>query len=69
MWEAEIIDTRKMGDVSFLLDGFVHVVPKRSYGVHCLSSQCWCEPRLVWPEDGETIVVSHRHLKAPFEDI
>jgi hypothetical protein len=67
MWEASIIDTRKMGDAAFLLDGFVHIVPRRAVELHYISTQCWCDPRVMWPEGGETIIVSHRHLKPPMD--
>lgn len=48
-----------------MMDGFVHIIPLSALHKHWLATDCWCDPRVVWPEDGETIVVSHRHLKAP----
>jgi len=65
MWPANIIDTRKLGPMAPMMDGFVHIIPTAAVHKHWLASDCWCEPRLVWPENGETVVVSHRHMKAP----
>lgn len=65
MWDSIKIDTRDMGALSHLMDGFLHIIPKRTADLHCLSTQCWCDPRLVWPENGETLIVSHKHRRPP----
>jgi hypothetical protein len=63
MRPANIIDTRRLGDISPMLDGFVHVIPSATMHKHWLAIDCWCEPAAVWSEPGETVVVSHRHPK------
>lgn len=64
-WKASYIDTRMFGDMSALMDGFIHIVPTSSIHKHWIAIDCWCDPRLIWSEEGGTIIVSHRHLKAP----
>ncbi len=65
MWDKAIIDTRRFGDASALMDGFVHFIPVTTPHKHWVSIECWCEPRLTWPKDGVTVFVSHRHLRVP----
>ena len=55
------LDTREFGgsrNCSF--DGFFHLVPKAMAVIHELDVRCWCNPKLRWPENGQTLVVSHR---------
>lgn len=55
------VDTRLFASTNRTnLDGFVHVVPLRSAGLHTVDMKCWCDPRIVWPEDGQTCIVSHK---------
>ena len=65
MWDSILIDTRKLGAISALMDGFLHIIPQRTADMHCLNTQCWCDPRLVWPENGDTVIVSHKHKRPP----
>lgn len=59
------VDTRKLGSVDDRrLDGFVHVVPRETSALHVIAIQCWCDPRLVWPEDGSTFIVSHKDKRS-----
>ena len=59
-----IIDTRRLGkDRECILDGYVHVLPKAKVSKHVIDLSCWCEPRVAWPENGHTLIVSHRDRK------
>lgn len=65
MWEAHIIDTRKFGEASALMDGFVHIIPSSTLHKHWVALDCWCDPRVLWMEGAGTCLISHRHLKVP----
>ena len=52
------VDTRKLGDISPMLDGLFHIVP-RGEGGHYLDISCWCEPRVIWSPEAGTAIVSH----------
>jgi hypothetical protein len=55
------VDTRELGaSRNAAYDGFVHLVPCSKAVLHELTVHCWCNPKARWPEDGHTIVVSHR---------
>ncbi len=57
------IDTRDLGknrDSKF--DGFLHLIPKKNVRLHMVDTSCWCEPTLLWPENGDTLIVSHRNV-------
>lgn len=65
--KPQIIDTRVLGAVSQILDGFVHVIPRQGVKPHVLNILCWCSPMVRWGGnleagiDGDTCVVSHRY--------
>jgi hypothetical protein len=55
------VDTREFGrNRNCAFDGFVHVYPRAMGTIHEMSLRCWCGPGARWPEDGKTVVVSHR---------
>jgi len=62
------VDTRQLGrDRSSKFDGFLHLLPKKMAKRHFVDIGCWCEPRLIWPEGGATLLVSHRDVPADKE--
>lgn len=63
------IDTRDLRPKG-AWDGFVHLVPRSTWlaKVHSLSTQCWCDPTVRWPENGATLVVSHND-KRPWKAV
>ena len=65
MWETVIVDTRRFGAMAEFMDGFVHIVPRRAFNDHWVQMDCWCDPRVVWSEEGGTLLVSHKHRKPP----
>lgn len=68
MARPKIIDTRKLGAVSQMLDGFVHVLPGKPKDVHLLTMNCWCDPKMTWPKDGDTCVVKHPNKERECEE-
>ena len=65
MWDTIIIDTRDLGAMSHLMDGMVHIIPKRGHSAHCLAMTCWWDPRMVWSVEGGTCIVNHKHKRPP----
>ena len=58
------VDTRQLGqsrDSKF--DGFLHIVPKAMAKIHHIDVKCWCEPRVAWDPDVDTVMVSHRDIR------
>lgn len=55
------VDTRTFGsNRKCAFDGFVHLIPRPMAVIHELDMRCWCRPKVRWPVDGRTLVVSHR---------
>lgn len=69
MWDTIIIDTRDLGAMSALMDGMVHIIPKRGHQHHNLQMACWCDPRVVWSAEGGTCLVNHRHRRPPKDKV
>lgn len=59
------VDTRKLGALSSMLDGFFHIVPKDSPEMHHVDLACWCEARVIWSPEAGTCIVSHRRVAPP----
>lgn len=60
----KIIDTRRLGkDRSSPFDGFVHILPKALESIHVMGLRCWCSPRVIWSDEGETLLVSHKNKR------
>lgn len=55
------VDTRKLAHGDWrVFDGFLHLLPRALASIHVVDMHCWCDPKISWMEDGETILVSHR---------
>lgn len=57
------VDTRHLGHTrESTFDGFLHLLPRAMAKQHIIDIRCWCEPRILWSVEADTILVSHRDL-------
>lgn len=55
------VDTRKLARGDWrVFDGFVHLLPRALAAIHIVDMDCWCDPKMIWPDGGNTMLVSHR---------
>lgn len=59
------VDTRRLDTIQGIVDGFIHIMPRRTMHKHWVQLGCWCEPEAYWWTDAGTIVVGHKPKKYP----
>ena len=60
----KMVDTRLLSssrDTAF--DGFIHILPWKYVSIHQMDMSCWCDTRVLWSEDWQTMLVSHRDMR------
>ena len=64
------VDTRTLANGHWhRFDGFVHRLPRGLHRLHEISINCWCDPKVIWPEEGQgTLLVSHRNRRPAKEE-